>query len=115
MEITENGYTAIASGCQKLQVLRMYACAHVNDATLRACGELLLDLRIIDICGAHLVTDSGAQVSSGYSVKCAPQNLDCSYCTVLYPVEYAVKQYVAWLRPLSLTTTLFTMPMQHTC
>ena len=69
MEITEKGYTAIASGCQGLQVLRMYACAHVNDATLRACGELLPDLRVIDICGAHLVTDNGAQVSSGCSVK----------------------------------------------
>lgn len=61
MEVTEKGYTAIAAGCQRLQVLRMYACAHVNDATLTACGQLLPDLRIIDICGAHLVTDSGAQ------------------------------------------------------
>lgn len=69
MEITEKGYTAIARGCQKLQVLRMYACAHVNDATLKACGQLLPDLRVIDICGAHLVTDNGAQVSFGCSVK----------------------------------------------
>ncbi len=88
MEITEKGYTAIASSCQKLQVLRMYACAHVNDATLKACGELLPDLRVIDICGAHLVTDNGAQVSSGCSVKYALHSLDCLHCTFLYPVEY---------------------------
>lgn len=87
MEITEKGYTAIASGCQRLQILRMYACAHVNDATLRACGQLLPDLRIIDICGAHLVTDNGAQVSPGCSVNYAPLSFDCSYCTVLHPVQ----------------------------
>lgn len=98
MEVTEKGYTAIAAGCQRLQVLRMYACAHVNDATLTACGQLLPDLRIIDICGAHLVTDSGAQVSSGCSVIYAL----CPYCTVLCTsVEYAVKRFVGWLRPLS--------------
>ena len=77
MDITEKGYTAVARGCQRLQVLRMYACAHVNDAALKACGELLPELRVIDICGAHLVTDNGAQVShqsnatSTASVACA--------------------------------------------
>lgn len=77
MDITEKGYTAVARGCRRLQVLRMYACAHVNDAALKACGQLLPDLRVIDICGAHLVTDDGAQVScqchvaSTASVICA--------------------------------------------
>lgn len=63
MEVTEKGYIAVAKGCPQLQVLRMYACAHVSNAALQACGELLHDLRVIDICGAHLVTDDGAKVS----------------------------------------------------
>ena len=63
VEITEKGYIALAEGCRGLQVLRMYACAHVTDALLQACGQLLPDLRLIDICGAHQVTDSGAKVS----------------------------------------------------
>jgi len=110
MEITEKGYTATASGCQKLQVLRMYACAHVNDATLKACGELLLDLRVIDICGAHLVTDNGAQVSSGCSVKSAAHSLDCPRCTFLHPVEDIVQQHVGWMGMLSLTISALQCP-----
>lgn len=98
MEITEKGYTAIAAGCPKLQVLRMYACAHVNDATLQACGQLLPDLRVIDICGAHLVTDNGAQVSSGCSVKIAPHSLYYPHCNVLYPVR--CRTTCGWMRPL---------------
>lgn len=102
MEVTEKGYTAIAAGCQKLQVLRMYACANVNDATLKACGELLPDLRVIDICGAHLVTDNGAQVSSGCSVTYAPHSLGWPYWIFLYPAEfYAVKRHVISMRPYS--------------
>ena len=63
MDVTEEGYIAVATGCRQLQTLRMYACAHVNNAVLQACGELLPGLRVLDICGAHMVTDDGAKVS----------------------------------------------------
>ena len=63
MEVTAKGYIAIATGCRQLQTLRMYACANVNDAVLQACGQLLPELRLLDICGAHMVTDDGAKVS----------------------------------------------------
>ena len=64
MGVTEKGYIAVAQGCPQLQTLRMYACAHVNNAVLQACGKLLPELTVIDICGAHTVTDDGAKVSS---------------------------------------------------
>lgn len=65
MEVTAKGYIAIATGCRQLQTLCMYACAHVNDAVLQACGQLLPELRVLDICGAHMVTDEGVKVSLG--------------------------------------------------
>lgn len=61
------GYIAIATGCRQLQTLRMYACANVNDAVLQACGQLLPELRVLDICGAHMATDEGAKVSPGFN------------------------------------------------
>ncbi|KAL3141416.1 hypothetical protein ABBQ32_004985 [Trebouxia sp. C0010 RCD-2024] len=61
MEVTVKGYIAIATGCRQLQTLRMYACANVNDAVLQACGQLLPELRVLDICGAHMATDEGAK------------------------------------------------------
>lgn len=63
MEVTEKGYMMLARCCRKIQVLRMYACAGVNDAVLKACGQFLQQLTIIDACGAHLLTDQGVQVS----------------------------------------------------
>lgn len=62
MEVTAKGYIAVATGCRQLQTLRMYACAHVDNAVLQACGEMLPELRVFDICGAHMVTDDGAKV-----------------------------------------------------
>ena len=64
MEVTEKGYVMLARCCCKIQVLRMYACAGVNDAVLKACGRFLQQLTVIDACGAHLLTDQGAQVSA---------------------------------------------------
>ena len=84
MEVTEKGYVALAQGCSRLQVLRMYACAHVNDTVLRACGEFLPELNVIDICGAHLVTDSGAKVS----MQCMMRTE--SYTCVMVPVNFVM-------------------------
>ena len=63
MDVTEKGYVMLARCCRKIQVLRMYACAGVNDAVLKACGQFLQQLTVIDTCGAHLLTDAGAKVS----------------------------------------------------
>lgn len=73
MDVTSKGYIAVATGCRQLQTLRMYACAHVDNAVLQACGELLPELRVIDICGAHMATDDGAQVSQHLSIACFPR------------------------------------------
>lgn len=72
MDVTSKGYIAVVTGCQQLQTLRMYACSHVDNAVLQACGELLPELRVIDICGAHMVTDDGAKVSQHLCVACLP-------------------------------------------
>lgn len=75
MEVTEKGYISVAKGCPQLQTLRLYACAHVTNAVLQACGELLPELRVIDICGAHMVTDQGAKVSQyllAFHTDCVP-------------------------------------------
>ena len=72
MEVTARGYIAVATGCRQLQTLRMYACAHVDNALLQACGELLPELRVIDVCGAHMVTDDGAKVSQHLYLACLP-------------------------------------------
>lgn len=64
MDVTEKGYVMLATCCRKLQVFRMYACAGVNDAVFKACGQSLPQLRIIDACGAHLLTDAGVQVNT---------------------------------------------------
>ena len=63
MEVTEKGYVKLATYCRKLQVLRMYACAGVNDAVFKACGQYLPHLTNVDACGAHLLTDAGVQVT----------------------------------------------------
>lgn len=70
MKVTAKGYIAVAQGCRQLQTLRMYACANVNDAVLQACGELLPELRVLDVCGAHMVTDDGAKVSHLFLLGC---------------------------------------------
>lgn len=64
MEVTEKGYVMLARCCRKIQFLRTYACAGVTDAVLKACGQFLPELKVVDTCGAHLLTDLGVQVST---------------------------------------------------
>ena len=52
----------MAAGCPGLQVLRMYACSGVKDATLQALGAHARQLQVVDLCGAQLLTDAGLQV-----------------------------------------------------
>ena len=72
MDVTSKGYIAVATGCRQLQSLRMYACAHVDNPVLQACGEQLPELRVIDICGAHMVTDDGVKVGQHLCIACLP-------------------------------------------
>ena len=53
--VTPGGYAELARHCAGLQELRAYACAAVDDAALEALAALP-QLRLLDICGAHLVT-----------------------------------------------------------
>ena len=64
MKVTEVGHTVLAQGCPHIQQLRLYGCKPVTDRSLAAFGGCLPDLRLIDLCGAELVTDAGLQVLS---------------------------------------------------
>lgn len=62
LNVTDAGYAAVAAGCPGLQVLRMYACSGLKDATLQALGAHARQLQVVDLCGAQLLTDAGLQV-----------------------------------------------------
>ena len=55
LAVTPGGYAELARRCPQLEELRAYACAAVDDAALEALAALPR-LRLLDICGAHLVT-----------------------------------------------------------
>ena len=61
--MTETGHVALAEGCPLLQQLRLYGCKPVTDTSLAAFA-CLSHLRLLDLCGAELVTDSGLKVKT---------------------------------------------------
>ncbi|KAK9826084.1 hypothetical protein WJX81_000531 [Elliptochloris bilobata] len=60
LAVTPAGYAELARHSPQLRELRAYACAAVNDTVLEV-FSVLSELRLLDLCGAHLVTDAGIQ------------------------------------------------------
>ena len=61
MRVTEAGHVSLAQGCPLLQQLRLYGCKPVTDTSLAAFARLS-HLRLVDLCGAELITDRGLKV-----------------------------------------------------
>ncbi len=76
LAVTPAGYAQLSRHCAQLRELRAYACAPVDDSVLEALAALP-ELRLLDICGAHLVT--GVHGSQQRSCD------GCLVCSLLRP------------------------------
>jgi len=69
LAVSPTGYAELARHCGNLRELRAYACAGVDDSVLEALAALR-ELRLLDICGAHLVTGTHLGASPCRSMTC---------------------------------------------